>query len=109
MNQTIKNFIDACDFGESVFNDYYGPSNVDGYEIDLKRHTTAKNEAKKLFKALEPITANEFILASKQAFSGRIEFDIVSNSIHYTAGQFGTLEEPQAMLAVLERVLTNRK
>jgi len=94
----LINFLNAEDFGEEVFNDYYGEGNRAGYMIDLKKFNETKTDAANLLSELGKISDEEIKEACERAFCGRLEFD--GNNFHYTAGQFYNIEIPQAVLAV---------
>ena len=101
----IERFLYGCIFGKKI-QKYYYMDNVQGFAHDKRTHDTAKSQCKNAIKRLGNISLDEFITASKQAWSGRIEW--TGNGIEYTAGQFYNIEAPQAMAAVLQRIEDNR-
>lgn len=94
----LINFLNSVDFGQEVFNDYYGESNRKGYMEDLKKFNDARNDAANLLSQLGKITDDEIKEACSRAFMGRLSFD--GENFSYCAGQFYDLEIPQAVLAV---------
>lgn len=107
MNEEIEKFIRSCVFASDVLENYYGLDNEKYFFIDKRVHDTARSQCHNYLKRLGAISDEEFIKASKEAWSGRIQY--TGGGITYCAGQFGKLEAPQAMSAVLATIETNRQ
>lgn len=98
VKKKLINFLNSVDFGEDVFNDFYGEGNRAGYMEDLKKFNKNKTDAANLLAELGRITDEEIAEACARAFSGRLSFD--GKTFEYCAGQFYNIEVPQAVLAV---------
>ena len=107
MDKTIEKFLNSCEFGQQVFVDYYGEGNKAGYESDLRTFRVAKSQCRNLIERLGKVTEAEFLKACGEVWQGRLE--LKGGEIVYTAGQFGIIEEPQALSAVLSQIEGNRK
>lgn len=106
MNKQIQEYIKSCKFNKKIFLDYYGESNRSGFMHDKRTHDYARSRCKNILERLGEVRESEIIEACKHAFSGRLTWN--GAKFEYTAGQFGNLEMPQAMEAVLELIENNR-
>lgn len=103
MKQEIIELLDSVSFtdSETIFN--YGGYN-EYYLADLNIFIKNKGEALDKLQGILKIDNTKLVKALTSAYGGRLSYN--KGSFDYTAGQFYTLELPQAVNAVLDYYLS---
>lgn len=105
MKNKLIELLNSVSFTDDETIANYGGNNQ-YYKADLKRFNEAKQNAITLFDKLDDIEDEEIIEACACTWSGRMSW--VDDHFEYTAGQFYTLELPQAIEAIAETLLALR-
>jgi len=104
MKKEILKLLNSVSFTDNEIIANYGGIN-EYYKHDLKVFNDNKRACINNLKIIKRINKNKFIDTCKNTWSGRLEYK--DNHFEYTAGQFYTLELPQAIGAVVLSYLTN--
>lgn len=106
MKQEIIKLLNSVSFSDEETISNYGGNNS-YYQYDLKVFNDNKKACLNNLKQIKRINKAKFIDTCKNTWQGRLEYK--KNHLEYTAGQYYTLELPQAINSVVLSYIQDNK